>query len=66
MQANVTDVRARELPLAGFSFLRERDDLQIMSTRQASEQRHERRDYPVLSRSIDASRYHQSDSHCAA
>ena len=49
----------------GLRLLAQRKDLHVMPRRQATEQRHQRGDYPILSRSIDASRYNQSDSHLA-
>ncbi len=63
MQADVVDVRSRELPLGGLRLLGEGEDIYVVGTRQATQQCQQCRDHPVFSRAIDASRYHQSDSH---
>jgi hypothetical protein len=64
-ETDVMDMRPGQLPIARLSVLTQGEDLHVMTTRQAADQRHQGGDYPILSRPIDTSRYHQSDSHVA-
>lgn len=61
LPADVVDVCPDEPPVGGLSVLRKGENLDVVAARQPLEQRQQRRDDPVLSRSVDAAGHHQSD-----
>src|SRR4029077_15293823 len=56
-ETDVVDMRPGQLPVAWLSLLAEGEDLHVMTTRQATDQRHQRGNYPIFSRPVYTSRY---------
>ena len=60
--ADYLDLRPSEYPVVRLSFLIQREHMNLFVTGQPPDQSQQRRDHAVFPRTVDASRYHQSDA----
>jgi len=62
-ESDVVNVRPSEYPLACLRLLIQGEHMNLVVKRQPSDQSQQRRDHAVFPRTVDASRYHQSNAH---